>query len=71
MRDIDLAVEKGREAPELSAKALKEAELANLEITVAQMSEQVSSSSPTGGLLSQIRDFNAFLERAAVALESR
>lgn len=71
MRDIDLAVAQGREAPELSAKAQKEAELANLELAVAQVSDQASSAGATGGLLNQIRDFNAFLERTAVALESR
>lgn len=71
MRDIDLAVAQGREAPELSAKAQKEAELANLELAVAQISDLASSAGSTGGLLSQIRDFNSFLERAAVALESR
>lgn len=70
MRDIDLAVEQGREAPELPTKA-KEAELANLELSVAQVTEQASSDGPTGGLLRQLRDFNAFLERSAVALESR
>ena len=71
MRDIDLAVAQGREAPELSAKAQKVAELSNLELAVAQVSDQASSAGSTGGLLSYIRDFNAFLERAAVALESR
>ncbi|KFH44445.1 hypothetical protein ACRE_047730 [Hapsidospora chrysogenum ATCC 11550] len=76
MRDIDLAVEQGREAPELATKAkkeaeLKEAELANLELAVAQVTDQASSAGPTGGLLRQLRDFNAFLERSAVALESR
>ena len=71
MRDIDLAVEQGREAPELPTKAKKEAELANLELAVAQVTDQASSAGPTGGLLRQLRDFNAFLERSAVALESR
>lgn len=71
MRDIDLAVSQGRGAPELSAKAQKEAELANLELAVAQVSDQASSASRTGGLLNQIKDFNAFLERAAEALETR
>lgn len=71
MRDMDKAVTQGREAPELPPKARKEAELANLELMVAQVTDQVSSTSAGGGMLSQIQDFNAFLERAAVALESR
>ncbi|KAG8411625.1 hypothetical protein J3458_015685 [Metarhizium acridum] len=70
MHDIDLAVEQGREAPELSRKAEKEADLGNLDLVLAQISDQVSSTSSTGGLLRQVQDFNAFLERAAAALES-
>ncbi|EHK39730.1 hypothetical protein TRIATDRAFT_82126 [Trichoderma atroviride IMI 206040] len=71
MHDVELAVEQGREAPELSRAAQKEAELANLELLVTRVSEQASSSSFTGGILRQVRDFNSFLERAAMALESR
>lgn len=71
MRDIDHAVTQGRGAAELPPKAQKEAELANLELIVSQVSDQASSAAATGGLLNQIKDFNAFLERAAVALESR
>ncbi|KAL7809131.1 hypothetical protein V8C44DRAFT_334537 [Trichoderma aethiopicum] len=71
MHDVDLAVEQGREAPELSRAAQKEAELANLELLVSRVSEQASSSSFTGGILKQVKDFNSFLERAAMALESR
>ncbi|KAL7949621.1 hypothetical protein V8C42DRAFT_311445 [Trichoderma barbatum] len=71
MHDVDLAVEQGRDAPELSRAAQKEAELANLELLVSRVSEQASSSSFTGGMLKQVKDFNSFLERAAMALESR
>ncbi|KAH7155877.1 hypothetical protein B0J13DRAFT_235720 [Dactylonectria estremocensis] len=71
MHDVDLAIERGREAPELSRAEQKKAELANLELLVPQISDQVSSASGTGGMLQQVMDFNAFLERAAVALESR
>ncbi|KHN94706.1 mannosylphosphorylation protein (Mnn4) [Metarhizium album ARSEF 1941] len=70
MHDIDLAVEQGRAAPELSREEEKEADLGNLDLVLAQISDQISSTSSTGGLLQQIRDFNAFLERAAAALES-
>lgn len=71
MHDIDLAVEKGREAPELPRAAQTEADLGNLDLVLAQISDQIGSSSSTGGLLRQVQDFNAFLERAALALESR
>ncbi|OAA42806.1 hypothetical protein BBO_04721 [Beauveria brongniartii RCEF 3172] len=71
MHDIDLAVEQGRDAAELSSRARKEAELGNLELIISQVAEQASSNGPTGGLLHQIQDFNAFLERAAAVLESR
>ena len=71
MDDLDLAVEQGKEAPELSRAAKKQADLANLELLIARVSDQASSASSTGGMLHQVADFNAFLERAALALESR
>ncbi|KPM43034.1 hypothetical protein AK830_g3560 [Neonectria ditissima] len=71
MHDVDLAIERGRDAPELSRAEQKQAELANLELLVPQICDEASSASATGGMLQQVRDFNAFLERAAVALESR
>lgn len=71
MHDIDLAVERGQKAPELTRKEQKEADLANLELLIAQVTDQGSSKSASGGLLSQVTEFNAFLERAALALESR
>ncbi|EGX96442.1 triadin, putative [Cordyceps militaris CM01] len=71
MHDIDLAVEQGRDAADLSSRARKEAELGNLELIISQVAQQASSNGPTGGLLHQIQDFNAFLERAATVLESR
>ncbi|RCI13283.1 hypothetical protein L249_0657 [Ophiocordyceps polyrhachis-furcata BCC 54312] len=68
MHDIELAVEQGRDAPEVSRQVQRQA---NLELLIAQVSDLASSGSSTGGLLHQVRDFNAFLERAALALESR
>ncbi|KAL2882971.1 hypothetical protein SGCOL_001661 [Colletotrichum sp. CLE4] len=71
MHDIDLAVERGRAAPELSPAEKKAAELANLEILISRITDQACTHSDTGGTLKQVKDFNAFLERAAVALEGR
>lgn len=71
MHDIDMAVERGRDAPELSRAQEKKADLANLELLVARITDEASSSSPAGGMLQQVKNFNAFLERAAIALETR
>ncbi|GJC88360.1 hypothetical protein ColLi_11198 [Colletotrichum liriopes] len=71
MHDIDLAVERGRAAPELGSAEKKTAELANLEILISRITDQACTQSDAGGTLKQIKDFNAFLERAAVALEGR
>ncbi|KAK1980834.1 AT hook domain-containing protein [Colletotrichum cereale] len=71
MHDIDLAVERGRAAPELGPAEKKTAELANLEILISRITDQACSQSGAGGTLKQIKDFNALLERAAVALEGR
>jgi len=71
MHDIDLAVERGQSAPELTAAELKTAELANLELLMSQVSDLACTQSDAGGALKQIKGFNAFLERAAMLLEGR
>jgi hypothetical protein len=71
MHDVDLAVENGQAAPELRGTEQREANIANLELLVARISDQASSESDGGGMLKHIKDFNALLERAAEALESR
>jgi hypothetical protein len=71
MHDIDLAVEKGLAAEPLSAAEQSKAELANLEFLISKVTDQACSKSDEGGTLKQIREFNAFLERAAAALEGR
>lgn len=71
MHDVDLAVEKGLAARPLSEKEESRANLANLDFLVSKVAEQACSRSGQGGTLKQIRDFNAFLERAAAALEGR
>ncbi|CAP60366.1 uncharacterized protein PODANS_1_6660 [Podospora anserina S mat+] len=71
MHDIDLAVEKAQAAPELSAAEQKKADLANFELLVSRVADQASSKSDGGGTLKQIKEFNAFLERAAAAMEKR
>ncbi|KAI0443211.1 hypothetical protein F4803DRAFT_550312 [Xylaria telfairii] len=71
MDDIELAVENGRMAPELNPKEQKRAGLANLDVLISQITNQVSVRGEGGGTLKQIKDFNLFLERVAVALEGR
>ncbi|KAI1282746.1 hypothetical protein F5Y07DRAFT_350780 [Xylaria sp. FL0933] len=71
MDDIELAIENGKMAPELNPKEQRMAELANLDILIAQITNQVSAAGEGGGALRQIKEFNMFLERAAIALEGR
>ncbi|KAI6081566.1 hypothetical protein F4821DRAFT_249019 [Hypoxylon rubiginosum] len=71
MDDIELAMENGKSAPDLNPKEQKMAELANLELLISRVASQASTAGDGGGNLKQIKDFNAFLERAAAALERR
>lgn len=71
MHDIDMAVEKGLAAPELSPAEQKKADLANLELLISRVADQACTKSDAGGALKQIKEFNALLERAAAVLERR
>ncbi|KAM0288092.1 hypothetical protein ACHAQH_000160 [Verticillium albo-atrum] len=71
MHDIDLAVERGLTADDLPPAAEKNANLANLELLISRITDQACTKSNVGGTAQQLRDFNAFLERAALALENR
>ncbi|CZR55684.1 uncharacterized protein PAC_05572 [Phialocephala subalpina] len=46
-------------------------EMVGIEVLLKRVAGEVSSKGDAGGLLMQIKDFNAFLERAALALEGR
>ncbi|KAL3418537.1 AT hook domain-containing protein [Phlyctema vagabunda] len=77
MHDIELALERGKSslpsAPAAKQKpkdAETEVELAGIEVLMKRIAGEVSSTSAEGGILAKIRAFNAFLERAAVALEA-
>ncbi|KAF4633654.1 hypothetical protein G7Y89_g4463 [Cudoniella acicularis] len=68
--DIELAVDRG--------KTMQSRELANgsneltgVELLLKRMANAVSTKSDSGGILQQIKEFNGFLERAALALESK
>ncbi|TVY93829.1 hypothetical protein LAWI1_G000736 [Lachnellula willkommii] len=68
--DIELAVERGR-ATESRTTADGSIEKSGLEVLLKRVAGEVSNEGYSGGLLQQIKDFNAFLERAASALESK
>jgi hypothetical protein len=70
MHDVELAIENGRQAPELGPREQKTAELANLELIVSRVAGQVATQSGIGNL-KLIQEFNTFLERAAAVLEAR
>lgn len=69
MHNVDLAVDRGKAAPELPAVEQKMADLGNLELAIARITEQACSRGGSGGAMRQIKEFNAFLERAHTALE--
>jgi hypothetical protein len=70
IHDIELAIERGKQQhPRDPAEGA--VEMTGVELLLKRVAGEVSSKSDAGGLLKQIRDFNAFLERAAVALETR
>lgn len=71
MHDIELAADEGRSAPELSAAEQKKADLGNLELLMHRVGGQLCGNGPGTGVLDQVKSFNAFLERAAAALQAR
>lgn len=71
MQDIELAIDEGRAAPELSAKEQKQAELANLELLMLRVGDRVRPNGHEPGVLDQVRSFNAYLERTAAALQGK
>jgi len=46
-------------------------QMSGIELVLKRVASEVSNKSNTGGMLKQIKDFNAFLERTALALEMR
>ena len=45
--------------------------MVGVELLLKRIAGEVSNKSDSGGMLKQIKDFNAFLERVALALEGR
>ena len=62
-----MAVELGR----ANAGTEGQVHMKGTELLLKRISSEVSNKSDTGGILKQIKSFNAFLERTALALETR
>ena len=70
VHDIELAVERGKEKnPHDPTRG--PVEMAGVELLLKRIAGQISNKSASGGMLKQVKNFNAFLERAALALEGR
>jgi hypothetical protein len=66
VHDIELAVDLGK-----SSHADDAREMTGTEVLLNRVADEVSNKSDSGGILKQIKEFNAFLERAALVLETR
>ncbi|PQE15787.1 AT hook domain-containing protein [Rutstroemia sp. NJR-2017a BBW] len=64
--DIELALDRGR-----SSSNATDGGKPNIEIMLKRLAATASSKSDSGGILKQIKAFNAFMERAALVLEGR
>lgn len=75
LHDVDLAVDRGRGGLATGAEATKQLraaeQMGNLELAIARVADLAGSRGGKGGVLRQVKDFNAFLERAFVALEGK
>lgn len=69
IHDIELAVEMGKAAPTHDQDG--DADLVGSELLIKRVADEVSNKADSGGLMRRIKEFNAFLERAAVLLEAR
>ncbi|PQE18041.1 AT hook domain-containing protein [Rutstroemia sp. NJR-2017a BVV2] len=64
--DIELALDRGRSSADATDGGKP-----NIEIMLKRLAATASSKSDSGGILKQIKAFNTFMERAALALEGR
>lgn len=68
VHDVELAVERGRAYAQ--KQSVKGEEAVGIEFLLKTVADEASSAG-AGGVLRRVQEFNAFLERAAVALEGR
>ena len=71
LHDIELAISRGKENNHHEHGEKKTIDLATVELQLNRVGELASNKGNGGGLLAQIKSFNAFLERSALALEAR
>ncbi|KUJ09550.1 uncharacterized protein LY89DRAFT_627717 [Mollisia scopiformis] len=69
VHDIEMAIDLGKQKQHDEAE--QSTEMVGTEVLLKRVAGEVSNKSDSGGLLRQIKDFNAFLERAALALEGK
>lgn len=67
VHDIEVAVGRGK----ANSDGDEPTQLTGVELLLKRVAGEVSNKSDSGGILKQIKSFNEFLERAALALESR
>ncbi|TGO39274.1 hypothetical protein BHYA_0057g00420 [Botrytis hyacinthi] len=65
VHDIELAVERGKSSDNTDDGKT------NIELMLKRIASEASTASDDGGVLKQIKAFNAFMERAALALEGK
>ncbi|KAF7949519.1 uncharacterized protein EAE97_003028 [Botrytis byssoidea] len=66
VHDIELAVERGKSSSDNTDDGKT-----NIELMLKRIASEASSASDDGGVLKQIKAFNAFMERAALAFEGK
>jgi hypothetical protein len=70
VHDIELAVERGK-TTQFDNEPDHRGDLMGTDLLLKRVANEVSNKGDSGGMLRQIKQFNAFLERAALALEGR
>ncbi len=69
VHDIEMAIDLGKQKH--SSEDDQSREMAGTEVLLKRVAGEVSNKGDSRGLLRQVKEFNAFLERAALALEGR
>lgn len=70
VHDIEMAIEMGK-SNQTSANIDHSTDLVGMELLIKRVAGEVSVQGHSGGILKEIKEFNAFLERAALALEAK
>ncbi|KAG9241776.1 hypothetical protein BJ878DRAFT_211143 [Calycina marina] len=68
IHDIEMAIERGKAH---AKNPRRQVHVKGTELLVKRVAGEVSHNSDSGGFLKQIKEFNAFMERAALSLETR